>query len=89
MSDVIIPIFEHVVEIPTRIGIDGKNAFELWLEMEGNEEKTFQDWVHSISTPAVEEVDKKFLVTDSITGTIYKWSIEVTNGVPSITLTEV
>lgn len=88
MSEIAIPIFEHEVDIPTRVGIDGKNAFELWQQIEGNEEKSFQDWIDWLLSPAREIYEAEHIVTDSITGTIYNWSIEVTNGTPSITITE-
>ena len=58
MSEIVIPIFEHEVDIPTRIGIDGKNAFELWLEIEGNENKTFQEWLDYLQQPATEAANE-------------------------------
>lgn len=50
-------VTEEVV-FPFRIGINGKNAFELWLEIEGNENKTFQDWLDWTRQPATDAANE-------------------------------
>lgn len=38
---------------------------------------------------AINELDSEYLVTDSVTGTVYRWNIAIADGVPSINFTEV
>ncbi len=54
MSEITVTIIEQTIDIPTRVGIDGDDAFELWLKIPGNEDKTFQDWLNWVRQPATD-----------------------------------
>ena len=57
LEDIVINevIVEEEIQLDYRVGVDGEDAFQLWLQIPGNENKTFQDYLNWMRKPAVDK----------------------------------